>query len=149
MRDGAIVTGTVVDEEGDPVAGAEVRVIDLPAQLLQMVPFERFHPEGALIVKEGGTDVVVRMPAWVKRRFDELPIPTARSGADGSFRVTGIEPGTNVLVVTAQDFTPHMQPGLQLKAGVEKDVGELDLEEGEEVWGKSSTRAASRSRGPR
>lgn len=136
LRDGAIVTGVVVGEDDAPVAGALVRVVDIPAQIFQMVPIERFDPDGAMIVRDGASKFVVNMPAWVKKRFDKLPLPTTRTAADGSFRVTGIEAGNNhVVAVTKPGHLSALQPGLTLRAGVEKDVGQLRLDEGEEVFG--------------
>lgn len=135
LRNGAILTGQLVDEEGKGVGGAEVRVVDIPAQFMQMVPFERFHPEGAIIVRESSTELVVDMPDWVAERFAQLPIPTARTASDGTFRVTGIEPGTNFMVATHSGYAPLAKPGLSLKAGIEKDVGTVTIREGEEAWG--------------
>src|SRR5262245_35355310 len=48
----AVVTGTVVDEEGKALPDALVRGIDLPGQLVAFLPFERFDPEGCLLVRE-------------------------------------------------------------------------------------------------
>jgi len=135
LRDGAVVTGVVVDDDDAPVAGALVRVVDLPAQILQMVPIERFDPEGALIVRERQIAVVVGMPSWVKRRFDQLPLPNARTAADGTFRVTGIPAGNNILAVTKPGHLSAVHAGVTLRAGAEKDVGRVRLGIGEEVYG--------------
>ena len=136
LRDGAIVTGIIVDEDEAPIAGALVRIVDLPPQIMQMVPIERFDPEGAIIVQERQSLLVLEMPSWVKKRFDQLPLPAALTAADGSFRVTGIEPGNNnVVVATKRGLLSVIRPGIQLKAGKEKDLGSLRMELGEEVYG--------------
>ena len=138
LRDGAVVTGTIVDEDGAPVSGAVIHVLDIPAQMLQMVPVDRFDPEGALIMRRAdvGMEVVFEMPAWIKQRYEQLPIPTAISGEDGTFRVTGIPPGNNnSLLARHHGMLPGTRPGLSLKAGAEKDVGSVRMKLGEEVYG--------------
>jgi hypothetical protein len=136
LPDGAVLTGTVLRSDGEPCAGAVVRVIDIPAALLSWVPLERFHPEGALLIPERRQAAVIAMPRWVKQRFEQLPLPAARTGADGTFRVTGIEAGTHSLVVTAPEHIVHVKQNLKLQAGAEKDVGTIELDEGEEAYGK-------------
>lgn len=136
LKDGAIITGQVLGEDGKPLAGALVRATDLPGQVLSFVPLDRFDPEGAVIVAAGGTKLVAEMPSWAKTRFEQLPIAATRSASDGRFRLTGIDAGDNVLIVTAPAHSSFINPRLKLKAGEERDVGEIGLKLGEEVYGK-------------
>ncbi len=136
LVDGAVLSGTIVDEGGAPVVGALVRAVDLPAALLRLVPLERFHPDGALIIHEGSARLVFQVPAWGRRLFTKLPVPQTRTGADGSFRLTGLTAGVQSLVATADGFTALHRPGLQLSAGQSRDLGALEIEFGEEVRGE-------------
>lgn len=136
LKNGAIALGTVVDESGDPIAGATVRAIDIPGMISQAVPVEQFDPKGWLIVSEGSSPVVVQMPPWVERIFAELPIPTTLSGEDGRFRLTGIQPGVNLVAATIAGRLPHVMQSVKLDEGQERDIGKFPLREGESAGGR-------------
>ena len=136
LKNGAIAVGTVVDESGDPIAGATVRAIDIPGMISQAVPVEQFDPKGWLIVSEGSAPVVVQMPPWVERIFAELPIPTTLSGEDGRFRLTGIQPGVNLVAATIAGRLPHVMQSVKLDEGQERDIGKFPLREGESAGGR-------------
>ena len=141
LRTTATVTGTVVDADGKPIAGALVRALDIPGAALAAMPVERFDPEGAVLMRalpdyRSGGNVVFEIPAWVKKRFDELPIPKARSDVDGKFVLRGVDPGVNAFMVTTANLTSFVNPTLRLKAGQTKDVGTIKLEPGETVQGR-------------
>jgi uncharacterized GH25 family protein len=132
-----VITGVVVDDNGDPLAGALVRAVDLPGALAAFFPVERFDPEGAVLVREQSFPAkVVAMPSWVKRVFDDFPIPSTTSGADGQFRLVGVVPGSNLLATTAKGFLSDVKPSVQVRAGQEKDVGKVRMKRGEELVGK-------------
>ena len=137
LNDAGVLVGTVLDDNGDPLPGALVRAADLPGTLAAFFPVERFDPQGAILVREASSPVrVVEMPAWVQRAFDNLPIPSTHSGADGTFRLVGVVPGSNLLATTAKGFLSDVKPSLQVRAGQEKDVGKIRLKRGEELDGK-------------
>ncbi|MCU0862655.1 MAG: carboxypeptidase-like regulatory domain-containing protein [Planctomycetes bacterium] len=137
LNDAGVLVGTVLGEDGEPLAGALVRAADLPGTLAAFFPVERFDPKGAILVREASSPVrVVEMPAWVQRAFDELPIPTTRSGSDGRFRLVGVVPGSNLLATTANGYLSDVKPSVQVKGGQEKDVGKIRLKRGEELVGK-------------
>lgn len=137
LNDAGVITGTVVDDDGEAVAGALVRAADLPGTLAAFFPIERFDPEGALLIRERSAPVsVLKMPPWVKRVFDHLPIPTTRTGPDGSFRLVGVVPGSNMLATTAPGHLSDVKPAIQVRAGAEKDVGTIRLRFGEELFAR-------------
>lgn len=137
LPDAGVITGTVLDENGDPLAGALVRAADLPGALAAFFPVERFDPKGAVLVREARSPIhVVEMPRWVEDAFEHVPIPTTRSDAEGHFRLVGVIPGSNLLATTKQGFLSDMKPSVQVRAGQTKDVGSVKLKRGEELTGK-------------
>jgi protocatechuate 3,4-dioxygenase beta subunit len=134
----AVLTGTVVDDNGKPVADALVRCVDLPGQVLtSFVPIERFDPNGCILVREsGGPPPVIEMPSWVATAFEHLPIPATHSDAQGKFRLVGVVPGTNFVAATQKGRLPSVQPSVKVVAGETKDLGELRLREGDELSGR-------------
>ncbi|MCC7397504.1 MAG: carboxypeptidase regulatory-like domain-containing protein [Planctomycetes bacterium] len=137
LMDAGVITGTVLDDNGDPLPGALVRAADVPGALAGFFPVERFDPEGALLVREPQSPVkVVEMPKWVKRVFDSLPIPSTLSDGDGNFRLVGVVPGSNMLATTKNGFLSDVRPSIVVRAGQEKNVGKLRLKRGEELTGK-------------
>jgi protocatechuate 3,4-dioxygenase beta subunit len=135
LKHGAVLTGLVTDGDGKPLAGAQVRAADLPGAVLQFVPVERFDPEGALIVRES-EKMVVEFPSWVKQRFAQLPFPTTHTGADGRFRLTGVEPRDVMMAVTAPRLLSHINPRIKLRPGETRDIGTIRMDPGESVVGK-------------
>ncbi len=137
LPDAGVITGTVTDEDGEPLAGALVRAADIPGALAAFFPFERIDPDGALLVRERNSPIrVVEFPKWAKAAFEQLPVPTARTASDGTFRLVGVIPGSNMLASTAPEFLSDVKPGVQVRAGQEKDVGTIRLKRGEELTGK-------------
>ncbi|MFO1076658.1 MAG: carboxypeptidase-like regulatory domain-containing protein [Planctomycetota bacterium] len=137
LLDAGVIVGRVVDEDGEPIAGALVRAADLPGTVMGFFPVERFDPEGAVLIREPSAPIrVLEMPPWVKDAFDQLPIPTTTTAADGTFRLVGVVPGSNLLATTARNFLSDVKPSVQVRAGKEKDVGAVRLRRGEELFGK-------------
>jgi uncharacterized GH25 family protein len=137
LPDAGVITGTVVDEDGEPLPGVLIRAADVPGTLAALFPAERFDPEGAVLIREPQSPVkVVEMPAWVKSAFEHVPIPKTLSGADGTFRLAGVVPGSNMLAATKRDYLSVVKPSIPIKAGQEKDVGRIRLERGEELTGR-------------
>lgn len=137
LQDAAVVTGTVVDEDGQPVAGALVRGVDLPGQMLGFFPLERFDPQGAVLIREPSAPVqVVEMPPWVEHAFEHLPIPTTHTGSDGTFRLVGLVPGSNVIATTKPGLLADLRQNVILRAGQTKALGTIRLRFGEELIGR-------------
>ncbi|MEE9127859.1 MAG: carboxypeptidase-like regulatory domain-containing protein, partial [Planctomycetota bacterium] len=137
VQDLGAIKGYVVDPDGEPVAGALVHAVNIPGVAFEFAPLERFDPEGALIIRETVRPVVARMPPWVRQWLDRLPfVRSARTGEDGSFRVTGVQPGHNALLVNKRGLKPAVRKGLRVRAGRDKNAGRIRLKEGELVQGK-------------
>ncbi|MEY4674768.1 MAG: hypothetical protein RL148_2552 [Planctomycetota bacterium] len=137
LADLGVVTGVVVDEEGAPLADAWIRAIDLPATLLGVFPFERIDPKGHVIVRQEGRGtggMVMSMPPWVERAFEDLPVPTTRSGPDGRFRLTGLTPGNNTLVTVHPRVLADLRGNVTVKGGEERDIGQVRMRAGEELF---------------
>ncbi|MEZ5967226.1 MAG: carboxypeptidase-like regulatory domain-containing protein [Planctomycetota bacterium] len=136
LKNGGTLTGKVVDESGDPIAGAMVRAADLPPMMTQFLPFEQFDPEGFVIGGDKDESMVVEMPGWVRKYWKELPVPTTLSGEDGSFRLEGVEPGVNLVVASKAGFVDASQKNVKLDPGQERALGKLVLREGEVASGR-------------
>ncbi|MBL8755085.1 MAG: carboxypeptidase regulatory-like domain-containing protein [Planctomycetes bacterium] len=137
LNDAGVLTGTVVDDNGDPMQGALVRAADIPGAIAALFPIERIDPAGAVLVRESGSPIrVFEFPKWGKKVFEELPIPSTRTGADGTFRLVGVMPGSNMLAVTAPDFLSDVKPSVPVRAGQEKNVGTIRMKRGEELAGR-------------
>ena len=64
------------------------------------------------------------------------PIPKTYTDAAGEFRLTGVMPGFNVLVINKKNLQPHVRPMVKVKAGKEKNVRKIRLKEGERAAGR-------------
>ncbi|MAD34011.1 MAG: hypothetical protein CMJ88_09660 [Planctomycetes bacterium] len=137
LNNAGVITGVVYDAEGEPLPDALIRAADIPGALARFFPAERFDPEGALLIREPRAPVsVLPMPPWVKRVFDDFPIPTTRSAADGSFRLVGVIPGSNMFAVTARDHLSFVRDSVIVRAGQEKNIGRVGMRLGEELYAK-------------
>ncbi len=137
LNHAGVITGVVYDADGEPMGDALVRAADSPGALARFFPAERFDPEGALLIREERAPVrVLPMPPWVKRVFDEFPIPTTRTAADGSFRLVGVMPGSNMFAVTAKHHLSFVRDSVIVRAGQEKDIGRVGMRLGEELYAK-------------
>lgn len=131
-----VITGIVLDDNGDPMPGALVRCADLPGALAAFFPIERFDPKGALLVREKQFPMrVIEAPAWVEPAFEQLPFPRAISDAEGRFRLVGVVPGSNMLATTAPEYLSDVRPSVVVRPGQVKDVGSIRMKRGEELLG--------------
>ncbi|MFK7739381.1 MAG: hypothetical protein AB8H80_03585 [Planctomycetota bacterium] len=135
LNDAGILTGTVYSDEGEPLADALVRAADIPGTLAAFFPAERFDPQGVVLVRERRAPIsVIELPPWVKKVFDNLPIPSTRTDDEGYFRLVGVSPGSNLLATTAEGYLSDLKPSVIVRPGVEKDVGRIRLRQGEELY---------------
>jgi hypothetical protein len=131
-----VIVGRVVDRSSKGVGGVAIRAMDIPSSFLELAPVERFDPEGALIYRFDDTPGVVEMPGFVKRYHDMLVRPSTVTMPDGRFRLGGVQPGENVMAFNKLDFVPRTRKGVKVKAGAQKDVGDVRMSEGEEAFVK-------------
>lgn len=113
LEPGAWVSGRVVDAQGRPVAGAEVR---------------GEASEGA-----AHGSPMFRLPELGAGAGEALG--PATSGADGRFRLAGLPAGTASLTARKQGLRPAYVDDVELEARVTRDVGDITLESGELISG--------------
>lgn len=130
------IVGTVIDEDGEPVAGARVRAAPVPDIVMQSGILDL--REGSVVA--GGEEDDRKMAFDIPRRafqlYERLPIPTTTTAADGSFRLEGVVPG---MIAGGADKPEHVAAtfgSVELGAGEEKDVGELELLFGRTITGQ-------------
>jgi hypothetical protein len=127
----ATLFGRVRDEKGGPVAGARVRASDLPA-IVFAVDVGDLRAGSAIC----GDGQVFPLPRWIDPWLDDLPVPTVRTGADGTFRMEGAPVGSVTLLVDKEGFPSLVHGPVSTKAGGEQKIPDLVLEEGEVLEGK-------------
>lgn len=137
LEDLGVIRGRVVDPDGEPVQGALVHAANLPPVTFEFAPLQRFHPDGAFFIRETVPPLVVQIPQWVQQWLDRLPfLRSTRTGVDGSFRIIGVQPGQNTVLVHQQGLLPVAHRAVRVRPGKEKNVGRIRLREGEAIRGK-------------
>ncbi|MSR47385.1 MAG: carboxypeptidase regulatory-like domain-containing protein [Planctomycetes bacterium] len=133
------LTGKVEDEDGAPVAGARVRVlpempVPIPPQILQM-GITDIRSDGALLISAQGITTHFAMPAPLRFIFEHLPLPTATTADDGTYRVAGVPAG---LVTIMADHPGHVGTARAQPTGrrPESSVSTLMLTSGRVVEGQ-------------
>lgn len=126
--------GTVVDEDGEPVAGARVRVAPVPDIVVEVGVLDVRH-DSLIAVAEGGELQAIPIPHLVGSQLDRLPVPTTTTAVDGSFRLDGVPLKRVVGGVDHPGHVATVIPGLDVKPG-EHDLGELELVFGRTVTGR-------------
>lgn len=117
LAPGRVITGTVVDEEDQPVTGARV----------------------ALLWR---ADTEVRKRFLAGRRLPEsVQVFEARTGERGSFRVVDLPAGRFELVIQAEGFAPYEVPGVELPPeSTSRELGRLVLVRGLALEGEVTGR---------
>lgn len=105
----ASLGGRVLDEAGDAILNAEIRLI----------------PEDAT--------------KWPGASREQDPIKTVKSGTGGEFEMDGVPPGLWRLSVQAEGYAPDQVTNLEVAAGEELSELEIRLQRGVKVWGRVMT----------
>lgn len=131
------IRGTLVDEARKPIAGARIRVTNLPAIAFQ-TGIAHLQPGTGILVRMGDKDAprfMWRLPKWTDQIFDKLPTPSAVTAADGTFAVEGAPSGTLTLIFDGAGIPAGYQAPIPPSKGSEKDIGEVTANRGSEVEG--------------
>lgn len=128
------VTGRVVDEAAEPVANARVRCAPLPVPIAGF-GVQHFRRERGLMLKESMYHSFFDPPAWLGAWWDRLPIPTATTGADGRFELTGVSPGVLTAVVDKAGWVSAVVGPVPSGRSARRDLGEIELGRGATVCG--------------
>src|SRR6185369_9961006 len=127
--------GTVEDEDGKPVAGARVRATTLPAIVFQPGVADVARAAG-LLPRDGmrGAAQMVEFPDGLRAWEARLPLPTTRTGADGTFELKGVPQGLVTLVVDCDGFSGTFK-GPAPTGKRDKEIGTIELSRGRELHG--------------
>lgn len=130
-------TGRVLDEDSQPVGGARVRAAVVPPIVFQLgVQHLRRDSQIVLAAGRQGLQCVVEIPEWIRAFEARLPIPTAMTQADGTFRLEGVPLGLVTCVADRAGLLAAVKgPTPSGKSG-ERSVGDLVLTRGRTLRGK-------------
>ncbi|MFT6108506.1 MAG: protocatechuate 3,4-dioxygenase beta subunit [Planctomycetota bacterium] len=135
MSEFGTVFGLVIDDDGEPVQGARVRLATLPEIAVQM-GFLDLHSDSIIAVPEQKGFVVADFPAWGSPILDRLPVSTTHTNAEGEFRFEAVPTGRVCGGVDQAGCASTIIPGFDLAAGAEHDLDELELLEGRIAEGR-------------
>lgn len=117
-----------------PVAGARVRIVDLPNALAQ-IALANYEPEALVILESGAFHSVIELPAWVKKYDRLLPYPEATTDAEGRFVLEGVRPGSSTLLVRHRGFVPVVRPQ-RVRPGADSIPSDIKLSRGLSLRGR-------------
>ncbi|MCB9913831.1 MAG: carboxypeptidase regulatory-like domain-containing protein [Planctomycetes bacterium] len=135
---GGIVRGTVLDEQGAPVAGATVMAFDPRVERGgefrrgmrgQRDPFDL--PDRLPRPSEGLPPALLGYAAGLGLLVDE----SARTAPDGSFELGGLREGPQYVVAFHPEYAPATSAELRLEPGVDVEGVVLELTRGASVFG--------------
>ncbi len=103
---------------------------------------EAFHQRlrshlGRTVVQSGGDAdfVVMDLPLWAQRFLDHLPRARCRTDAEGRFRLLGVEPGDNVLVVRAKGYANGGKARVPVRVDRVRRLGKIRMRRGNSIRG--------------
>ena len=130
LRGGCTIFGRVVDEGGQPVPGARVRIVPSPSgedlTVFLQVGVQDFRADCSVgiskMIVEGADSPVIELPPIVRNHIDDLPIPTTYTNADGEYRIEGAPIGDLIQGVDKPDW-------VGVSRVVTTTAGEVELED--------------------
>ena len=129
------IVGTVIDEDGEPVPGARVRAAPIPDEVLRFGILD-IREDIVVGFSEDENRIAMEIPSRLYQVYERLPVPTTTTADDGSFRLEGVMPG---MIAGGADMPRHVAGifgPVELEAGQEVDVGEIELLFGRTVVGR-------------
>jgi hypothetical protein len=147
LKKGAILTGTVVDEHGAAVSGAELGVVEQDgAAWAPMVTvsgggadsdgWRRLEPAGELGVLRGPIPYPpLQAPTVTVSPSQPAPSSTLRSDTKGAFRIAELQGGSVIVTARHPDFAAAASVPVQLIAGGTRNV-QIVLKKGTSLRGR-------------
>ena len=132
-----VVTGRVVDAQGNGVAGARVRVGPVPWMVAQF-GLAHVTAGGAFVQldRTGAALAVLELPEWLSALEARLPFATTTSGPDGRFELSRAAAGSPTVLVDRAGYARQVTPAFELAPGARVELGNVVLERGESLRGR-------------
>jgi len=129
-----VLTGKVVDSEGEPISGARVRATLLPPVVF-ISGLQDYRDDCSFLVRFDSREFVIDPPPAMQQVVDFMPFPTTTTGSDGTFRLEGVRLGIMTLVVDRVRYVTAKKGPIQTSGGGERDVGTITLGDGVRLEG--------------
>ncbi len=89
----------------------------------------------AVQAKRGSDYVVMDIPEWGKRFLEYLPRVHTRTDAEGRFRLVGVDPGDNVLVVRAKGYANGGKARVAVRVDRVRKLSKIRMHRGNSLRG--------------
>lgn len=128
------VRGRIVDERGEPVAVARVRIGCLPEAVVRF-GLAHLTAGGAVfqVQRDGQIVSAFELPGWLSAFEPRLPLATTITGADGHFELACTTEGRLAMIVDAPGFARLVAP---LNGDLSAGLGDVSIERGQVVNGR-------------
>jgi hypothetical protein len=137
--------GKLVDDDGQPVAGARIRATNLPAIIFPFGAAD-LEPDGGVVFPaprsrgrggEGEAFLPIEFPSTARLAFDRLPIPETETGDDGAFELAGVPPGLISVLANKRGLVTLVHgPVPSGSVGGKRDLGTLRMTAGDALVGR-------------
>lgn len=131
----AVLTGKVVDGEGEPIAGMRVRATMLPPVVF-ISGLQDYRDDCSFLLRFDSREFVIDPPPAIRQVANFMPFPTTTTASDGTFRLEGVRLGFMTLVLDRAGYVTSKKGPVQTSGGGERDVGTITLDEGVRLEGK-------------
>jgi len=130
----AVLIGKVVDDEGEPIAGARVRATLLPPVVF-ISGLQDYRDGCSFLLRFSSREWIIDPPPAMEQIVHFMPFPTTTTGPDGMFRLEGVRLGVMTLVIDRSEYVTSKKGPIQTAAGGERDVGTITLNRGVRLEG--------------